>query len=128
MAKIDFSRKVQLRSGVELFNCTPHPVVFTDDGYDVVAFPCGATLQATPVRRYARSQGKVEIFKTEYLSSGEGVVELYEILEKAPEALILGSIISAKTYPGQVVALIPAEGYERETFARKYSSRKFITF
>lgn len=125
---IDFSKVVEFKNGVELLNCTPHPVAFLDGGELVTVEPCGATLMAKTVETPAGNRGLAALVRTTFQTSLQGEEELAEI-ERDTEALVLGSIISAQAYAGRVVGMIPAPGFERAASAEKrYSTEKFTTF
>jgi hypothetical protein len=45
--------------------------------------------------------------------SPEGLAELEQIETSLPDVLIVGSLVSAQAYPGRVVGMTPAPGFER---------------
>jgi len=129
MATVDFSKKVVFSNGVELLNCTPHPVAFLDGEQLVTVEPCGATLLAKAVETPSGYFGAARLVKTVFQTSPQGEAELVQIKTEAPGVLVLGSIISAQAYPGRVMAMISAPGFERMPPAEKrFTIEKFTTF
>lgn len=125
----DFSKKVVFSNGVELLNCTPHPVAFLEGDQLVTAQSCGATLLAKAVETPAGTFGAARLVKTVFETSPQGEAELMEIDREAPGVLVLGSIISAQAYAGRVVAMISAPGFERMAPAdKRFTTEKFTTF
>jgi len=111
-----------------LVNCTPHPIKFRDnDGKVVEVQPSGYTLKATPIERDAGGRDGATLVKTTFIASGEGDSELREIEVRG--LMPIGSIISARAWPGRVFGLVPIEGYERKPPAeRLYHCDKFTVF
>jgi len=92
-------------------NTTPHPITFRNaDGTEFTVAPCGFLLNATPKETDAGEKNGVRFVRTTFETEKKGL----EWLEKQPaDALIIGSIIAAQAYPGRVLALTPAKGFER---------------
>ena len=59
--------------------------------------------------------------------SEEGLKELKSIRDLFPDAIILGSVIAAQAYPGQVCAGIAVPGYERVPADQKRIRRDRFT-
>lgn len=67
--------------------------------------------------------------KLQYVGTRGGDATIAEIKKQYPNAIIVGSLMAAQAYPGDVVALCPAEGYERVTASEKvYRLDKFIVY
>lgn len=119
MASIDISVITSFSNGVAVLNCTPHPISFLDGEEVVVAPPSGATLKAASGEEPVGQHGAAQLVKTLFMASPEGEAELAVIEEHARGVLVVGSIISAQAYPGRVVAMVPAPGFERVPPAEK---------
>ena len=115
--------------GLKIVNATPHPINFlseeTDKEYQVG--PCGFILNATPEEElisFGDERGEFLCVRTVFKPTPAGV----EFIEnqktvypdcKLLEKIIVGSMIAAQAYPGQVVAMTPAKGFERVPPAEK---------
>lgn len=115
-------------NGVQIINCTPHEIRFLD-GEDIVTVEAsGYKINATPQEQVV-AETPCLLVKTVFVPSDEGRAELMDIKIKYPKALIVGSIISAQAYPGQVVGMTPAAGYERVPPSEKImATDKFSIF
>ena len=127
----------RLPSGLVIFNATPHPITFWDETWlePVVVEPdtvISAAVSETEVARLASRDGTSQSGAqglpavTLVTPRFEGTEEGRAIIRRAREAgadLIIGSIIAAQAYPGEVVAMIPAPGpapgYERQPSAEE---------
>lgn len=130
---IDFSKVVKFSNGLEVINCTPHSITFRDGEADVVVEPCQAKINARACEKVVSEAHGVQEVKTVFAQTVEGMGEIEEIREWATEnsgrLFIVGSIISAQAYPGQVHAMTPAPGFERVPPAEKRMSvSKFTIF
>lgn len=130
---IDFTRLTRFSNGVQVLNCTPHPISFIDGEKTVLVEPCGAHLNALPVETSVvhptLGEGFAQLVKTTFSTRPEGLAELAEIEAQAPGVLPVGSLVSAQAYPGRVVAMIPAPGFERVAPAEKrMSTLKFTVY
>lgn len=105
--------------GVELINCTPHPVVFrTADGKEFTVPPAGCKLNASAKEQKLKEINGIEIVETVFTPSEEGLKELEEIRKEmqGKRYLILSSAISLnayRNYDENVVMMTPAKGFER---------------
>lgn len=130
---INFTKLTVFSNGVRVLNCTPHPIAFLDGENVVVVEPCGARLNALPVEtsvvHTTLGGGFAQLVKTTFDARPEGLAELAEIEAKAPGVLPVGSLVSAQAYPGRVVAMTPAPGFERVAPAEKrMSTLKFTVY
>lgn len=117
-------------NGVRYINTTPHPINFgTDDGR-VITLPCSGHLINAKAQEVTVKVAKgIEYVRTQFIKNSEGVQLLNKIKEVYPNAIIVGSIIAAQAYPGEVVALTPCVGYERVAPAEKRMNlNKFTIF
>ena len=132
-----------LPNNVTIFNATPHPVHFWKEGWDEpvevetdvvinanvheyqVAFP-GNNLNEAVGNDPFNDNYKVCFVRTDFIGDDTGK----SVIESVPQgALIVGSIIAAQAYPGKVVAMTPALGYERVAPAEKrMNPDKFTVF
>lgn len=106
MTKEEFRKKV--------VNCTPHKIIFRfPDGEDITIEPSGMTTDAYANEEIMETEGMMVFVKTVFIPSEKGKKEIAEIRTKMPNTIIIGSIISAQAYPGEVFAMTPAPGFER---------------
>ena len=108
-------------------NTTPHVLNFRNaDGTEFTVAPCGFLLNATAVETTAGTRNGVQIVKTAFVGNADGAAWL---AEQPADALIIGSIIAAQAFPGRVLALTPAPGFERVPVAEKrMNPDKFTIF
>jgi hypothetical protein len=108
-------------------NTTPHPITFRNaDGTDFAVEPCGFLLNATAVEAIAGERNGVKLVRTAFVGNDTGEAWL---AQQPDDALIIGSIIAAQAYPGRVLALTPATGFERVPVSEKrMNPDKFTIF
>jgi len=112
--------------GVTVVNATPHEVTFLVEGTEIVVPPSGATLKADASDEVVGRVGDAEIVRVAFRRSAEGDAELAAIRAQHPDALIIGSMISAQAFGYPVVALVAAPGHERlPPTARRYRADRF---
>lgn len=118
-------------NGVAVANTTPHPINFLD-GEQVITVPSSSDLiiNASP----CEEQVDELLVKTIFLPTEEGT-DIIKAIGEAPmpegatRRVIIGSIIAAQAYPGAVVGMTPAPGYERVAPAEKRMSvSKFTVY
>ena len=115
--------------GVTVVNATPHEVTFLVGETEVVVPPSGATLKADASDEIVGRVGDAEIVRVAFRRSAEGDAELAAIRAQRPDALIIGSMISAQAYGFPVVALVAAPGHERlPPNQRRYRADRFTAF
>ena len=118
-------------NGVAVVNTTPHPITF-QDGAGTVTVPASQELllNAVPAEQAVDDL----LVRTSFSGSSEGMkiidaIQGTPMPEGARRRLIVGSIIAAQAYPGLVVAMTPAPGYERVAPAvKRMSVDKFTTY
>ena len=117
-----------LSNGVEVVNATPHDLTFaTADGTESAA-RSGAIISAAVVEDSVYEHG-VEFARPGFIASVEGAQLIQDIRKSFPGALIIGSLIAAQAYPGEVVAMVAAPGYERVAPAdKRMNPAKFTRF
>lgn len=119
---------VDVIDGVEIINTTPHPINF-GVGDKVVEVPTSTLINATPHEEVVANENGVELVRTVFVGNDEGNAAIAKIREAFPKAIIVGSIIAAQAYPGEVVAMTPLPGFERVAPAEKrMNPHKFTTF
>jgi len=115
--------------GVTVINATPHEVTFLAGETEIVVPPSGATLKADASDEVVGRVGDAEIVRVAFRRSAEGDAELASIRAQHPDALIVGSIISAQAFGYPVVALVAAPGHERlPPNQRRYRADRFTVF
>lgn len=60
-----------------------------------------------------------KLVRTCFVASAESLETLDRLERENPNAVIVGSMIAAQAFPGRVVAMIAAPGYERRPPAEK---------
>ena len=112
----------QFSNGITVVNTTPHSLTFLD-GATVVEVPKSGVLINARVENEDTPEGVITFKKPTFLPKPESEERL-QILESEvpPGTLVIGSIIAAKAYPGRVVGMIPAPGFERVPPAEKLMS------
>lgn len=116
-------------NGVAFFNATPHTCRFIDRRGGVVELDPDVIVSAKVVETLVgHGPSGCELVRTEFVPTAEG----HEIIAQARAAgavIIVGSIIAAQAYPGDVYAMVPALGYERVPPAEKrMRADKFTSF
>lgn len=122
---------VAFSNNIVVVNTTPHPVTMQDMDGTLVYVPNSILINAKAVERKVS-----DLFvKTEFVGTDEGKINIADI--KADFArqfhngtlIIIGSIIAAQAYPGEVVAMTPVESFERVAPEQKrMRCDKFTTF
>ena len=105
------------KNGVVVVKTTPHAITLQDlDGTLKQVPQCGVLINAKPVE----TQVNDLYVTTQFCGDEAGKQTIADIKRwfadtgKTGERLvILGSIIAAQAYPGDVVAMVPVPGYER---------------
>ena len=116
-------------NGVSIINTTPHELTFLDGDVVVTVPKNGILLNAKPVEAVVFDDGTVQEVKTVFTGDDFGKALVEKILAVSPTVRIIGSIIAAQAYPGEVFAMTPAPGFERVPPAEKrMSTSKFTTF
>lgn len=116
---------------MKIINVTPHEVRFLDPvtGEEFVVPPSGVVINAHPEERLLAVQDGVEFVRTCFVREEASEAALRMLREEHPSAIIVGSIIAAQAYPGEVVAMTPAPGFERVPVDQKrMNPRKFTVF
>lgn len=119
------------QNGVVVCNTTPHPITMQDMDKTLKTVPSSVLINAK-----AEEKQISDLFvKTVFVGTEEGKQIIADIKEAFRETgldgtlVIVGSIIAAQAYPGEVVGLTPVPGYERVAPSEKrMRCDKFTTF
>lgn len=115
---------------MKIINTTPHEIRFQGaDGSIFVVPPCGTVINAVPREVPVEQRGDITLVRTAFVADAANLAKLDKLEEEFPGCLVVGSIIAAQAFPGRVLALTPAPGYERVPIAEKLiSATKFTIF
>ena len=114
-----------------ILNATPHPVTMvSQEGEVYTVEPCGTLINARPVEEFAGTHTSgAELVRTRFVADPASEEALARLEQENPGAVIIGSIIAAQAFPGRVLAMVPAPGFERVPPAEKrMRDDKFTTF
>lgn len=115
--------------GVDIINTTPHEITFGVGDHAVVNVPPMVLINAAAKEKPVRNEDGVELVKTVFEATDEGKDIIAELKGKFANAVIVGSIIAAQAFPGDVVGMTPCPGFERVPPAEKrMNPHKFTTF
>ena len=116
-----------LPNNVTIFNATPHPITFWKEGWDEpIEVETDVPINAKPVETLVKTENGVQFVKTNFVGDDTGKTAIGAVPQGV---LIVGSIIAAQAYPGQVVAMTPAPGFEWVASAEKrMNPDKFTVF
>lgn len=116
---------------MKILNVSPHPLNFlAEDGQEFEVPPCGVVISATALDEPAGTHPSgVELVRVRFVASEEASALLDRLEQENPGAVIVGSMIAAQAFPGRVVGMIAAPGYERRPPAEKrMRPDRFTTF
>lgn len=109
---------VKFENGVVVVNTTPHVITIQDMNGNLLEVPTSELLNAKPTEVPYGDSGL--FVTTEFVGSPEGEQliadirnEFVETQDQNDTLVIIGSIIAAQAYPGQVSGMVPVPGYER---------------
>lgn len=127
-----FTMPTELPNGIAIFNATPHNLNFWNPKTrDVTVAKSDMTINTRPVETVQEKWNGAEFVTVEYYPDDNGLDLIKFIREEYPGVLIVGSVLSAMAYPGEVVASIPLKGGDRlrsKTNSRRVCSDRFTTF
>jgi hypothetical protein len=116
---------------MKIINVTPHTINFrAEDGSEFEVATSGFVANATPVEESVGIHPSgVELVRVRFASDEATLAKIAEIESANPGAVIVGSMIAAQAFPGRVVAMVAAPGFERRPPAEKrMNPAKFTTF
>lgn len=113
----------RLPNGTLIWNVTPHELHFVHEQGEegmVVIVPSDGTLNARPKTQEVLKNSRYTLVTVEYDRVGGGLDLLRRIRSQSPDGLVVGSIIAAQAYAGDVVAPIPYRGgrYSKDKLVR----------
>ena len=125
--KFDWAQVAHKFDEVVVVNTTPHPVRFLDPATnEPVEIPSAAwALVNAQAVEIAHQSGEPDLVSTRFVGTDEGEALISSALDWAHKAhpgtrvRVVGSIIAAQAYPGQVVGMVGAPGFERVPPAQK---------
>jgi hypothetical protein len=108
-----------LPNGLTIFNATPHTIRFWAAGWqEPIEIETDEVVNATIEEHGVGYTHRYALVTTRFTGNDAGLDVIRRAL-RAGADLIVGSIIAAQAYPGEIVAMCPAEGYERVPPAEK---------
>lgn len=117
---------------MNIINTTPHSIRFQRavDGEVFEVPPCGILINAkvTEVSAGTHPSG-AELVKVVFTGDEANTAALDKLEADNPGAVIIGSMVAAQGFPGRVLAMIPAAGFERVTpDLKRMRDDKFTSF
>jgi len=113
---------------VVVFNATPHPITFGVGGDETVTVPSHGIISAEPAEEVVHEKAGVIFVQTVFRPTTDGH-RMVSFARACGADIVVGSIIAAQAYPGEVVSMTPLPGFERRPPAEKrMNPRKFNTF
>ena len=99
---------------MKIINTTPHVIRFQNQNGEVYEIePSGVLVNARPMEEAAGMHPSgVELIRTRFEADPASEQELAKLERENPGAIIVGSIIAAQAFPGRVLAMVPAAGFE----------------
>lgn len=106
---------------VTVVNCTPHPIRFKDITGEIVAINNDPEyLINARVEEETVEEDGVIFSRPTFVPTPEGAAIIDRIRQEFLDGcVIIGSIIAAQAYPGQVCGMTPIPGHERVAPAEK---------
>ncbi len=122
-----------------IVNTTPHPLNFLNEGGETVVVPSSVAPGEKTSPWVVNAQAVEEkigedLVHTVFIGTPEGeaildAIETWAREEGHDNLRIVGSIIAAQAYPGRVLGMCPAPGYERVAPAEKrMTTQKFTVY
>lgn len=100
-------------NGRTYVNTTLHPINLQVGDEVVEVPPSRVVISAKPDEIIVKEEDGIKFVKTVFVGTREGEDTIEDLEFRFPGCLIIGSIIAAQAYPGKVLALCPAPGFER---------------
>lgn len=116
---------------MKIINVTPHALNFRNaDETEFVVDPSGVVINATPTDEPAGTHASgAELVRVKFTANDDAIAALDKLEADNPGAVIVGSMIAAQAFPGRVVGMVAAVGFERKPPAEKrMNPLKFTTF
>jgi hypothetical protein len=119
-------------NGKTFVNVTPYPISFMineSPKKPKTILPSGIKIHVLREEPAVYEKDGAKFCNLQFVGTRGGNAILAEIKKQYPDAIIIGSLMAAQAYPGDIVALCPAEGYERVAASeRLYRVDRFIVF
>lgn len=122
---------VTFSNNVTIINTTPHDITIQDVSGEIISVPTSVIINASTAEEKVNNL----FVKTNFVGTKEGrniiadIKGTHQSFDDGTRLVIVGSIIAAQAYPGEVVALCPVPGYERVAPSEKrMRCDKFTTF
>ena len=137
MANYGFAATID---GKVIVNTTPHPINFLNKDGETVVVPSSVapgerTSPWVVNAKAVEEQVGDDLVRTVFVGTPEGEAILDQLEQWAREEgyhdnlRIIGSIIAAQAYPGRVLGMCPAPGFERVAPAEKrMTTQKFTVY
>lgn len=116
-----------LPNGLVICNCTPHPLTMAYE-QQVFEIPVDAFINAKIDNRLIEKHKTYNLVNMIFLPIQEGWDIIKCLNKKYPGALLLGSIIAAKAYPGKIVSPVRLNSARYDKGNIIISSNRFTTF
>lgn len=118
----------RLKNGLNIFNATPHPIRFLHPDGTVETVEPDAVVNAVPEEVVVTYRRGAALVRARYRPTPEGRAIIHQAKKDGAD-LIVGSVIAAQAYPGEVVAMTPAPGHERVPPEQKMMNpNKFVIY
>ncbi len=122
----------RLPNDTMIFNATPHPLNFWDMSTNkvIVARP-DSVINTRPVEHVVERWKGVEFVNVIYNPEEKGLNLIDSIRREYKDIIIVGSVLAAMAYPGEVVASVPLKGPDRlrsKTYSRRVCLNRFTIF
>lgn len=102
---------------IVIFNATKHGLYFQRDDGVIIYAPVDETINCASESDRIRKEGPVEYVNVRYKPTVFGDQQIARIRKEYPKAIIIGSNLAARAYPGYVFSPIPFKG-ERADYNR----------
>ena len=133
---IDFFATID---GKTVVNTTPHPINFLNKDGETVIVPSSVapgekTSPWVVNAKAVEEQVGDDLVRTVFIGTPEGeaildAIETWAREEGIENLRVIGSIIAAQAYPGRVLGMCPAPGFERVAPAEKrMTTQKFTVY
>lgn len=98
-----------------IINTRPHFLRFQTASGEVYIVPSSREIiSAVTVEVFVKKGNNgIGLVRPEYRPTPEGWKTLKKLKEKHPNAIIVGSILTAQAYPGEIYAPVPLKGFEK---------------
>lgn len=120
-----------LPNGTVIYNVTAHDLNFYVGGSEhCVVVPQDGIVNAAPETQDVLVNSRYTLVSVKFNPIASGWETINKIKGERADALIVGSMIAAQTYPGEVVASVPYHGSRsgHSSFKKMVRSDRFTVF